>query len=174
MFRSGAKPPSAFSILFSLTLLLSGCASAGRPGGDLPPSISGTHTVMGRAFFAGGVMVLIDAHLREGIATGTLEYTRVESRGDNTFRVNVDVRCVGIFRDGSQAVIAGPVSRADGDLMGTIGVLSWWVVQVEEGGPEGDLIISQRHDRDRALTLCHDGPTVHATRRAVVGDLSIH
>jgi hypothetical protein len=173
MFRPETRPPSALTILLSLTLL-SGCATSGPSGTGLPPAISGTHTVMGRAFFPGGVMVLIDANSRDGFASGTVEYSQVESRGENTFRVSVDVRCIGLFRDGSQAVVAGPVSRVDGDLMGNVGVRDWWVVQVEEGGSEGDRILSQRHDQDRALTLCHNGPTGAVTLRAVDGDLSIH
>jgi len=175
MFRPETRPPSVlYAIPFSLILLLSGCATSGPSSTGLPPAISCTHTVMGRAFFPGGVMVLIDAHLRDGIASGTVEYSRVENRRENTFRVDVDVRCVGLFRDGSQAVVAGPVSRVDGDYMGNVGVRAWWVVQVEEGGSEGDRILSQRHDRDRALSLCHNGPTGAATLRAVDGDLSIH
>jgi hypothetical protein len=129
---------------------------------------------MGRAFFPGGVMVLVDAHLRDGAASGRVEYSRVESRGDNAFRIEMDVRCVGLFRDGSQAVVAGAVSRIDGDVEGTVGPRDWWVVQVEEGGPEGDRILSQRYDRNSALSICQNGPTGAATLKAVDGDLSIH
>jgi len=119
-------------------------------------------------------MVLLDAHLLEGRPSGSMEYSQVQSRGEITFRVQVDVACVGVFHEGAQAVVAGPISRADGDYMGRIGVGDWWVVQLEEGGPEGDLILSGRNDRNRALGICQQGPDGAATLRAVDGDLSIH
>ena len=174
MLRTHAKRLTVLLALFGLAFSGIGCASGGSSAIGLPPSVSGTHTVMGRAFFPGGIMVLVDAHLLEGRPSGTLEYSQVQSRGEISLRVQVNVSCVGIFRDGTRAVVAGPVARADGDYMGRIGVGDWWVLELEEGGPEGDLILSGRDERDRALSVCQQGPDGAATLRAVDGDLSIH
>lgn len=165
---------SSVLFLMTLTVILAGCAGSGRSGGPLPPSVSGTHTVMGRAFFPGGIMILMDAHLQDGSSYGTMQYSRVETRGDNTLRVDVEVRCVGLFRGGSEAIVTGPVARVDGDYRGSIGIRDWWLTHVKEGGEEGDLVVSSRYDQDRALTLCQTGPSTAATLRAVDGDLSIH
>lgn len=154
-------------------LLLLGCTTSGHSGPGTPPSTSGTHTVLGRAFFPGGVMVLMDAHLEEGEAYGRVEYSRVRSRGESTFRVEVDVQCVGLFQEGAQAIVAGPVSRVAGDYTGLVGPMDWWMIQVEEGGSEGDRILSQRESKQRALSLCQNGSNQAATLRAVDGDLSI-
>jgi hypothetical protein len=129
---------------------------------------------MGRAFFPGGVMLLIDAHLDDGRAYGNVEYTEVQSRGDNTLRVFADVECVGLFNDLEEAVVTGPITRHFGARATEIEPGDWWVVHVREGAPERDLISTTITRRARALTLCHSGPEGAATLRAVDGDLSIH
>ncbi len=174
MSRTHAKRLTALLALFGLSFSGVTCTSGGLPAKGLPPSVSGTHTVMGRAYFPGGIMVLIDAHLLEGRPSGSMEYSQVQSRGEISLRVQVDVSCVGVFRDGTRAVVAGPVARVDGDYLGRIGVGDWLVIQVEEGGPEGDLILSRRDDRNRALRVCQQGPDGAGTLRALDGDLSIH
>ena len=174
MSKNVAGSPIVLLALIGLTLASWACAAAGSPEIGLPSSVSGTHTVMGRAFFPGGIMVLVDAHLTEGRGHGTMEYSQVLSRGENSLRVQVDVACVGLFQDGTQAVVAGPVSRADGDIHGRFGAGDWWVIQIEEGGPEGDMIRSSRSDQNRALSFCQGGPVGAATLRSLDGDLSIH
>lgn len=158
-----------------MAVLGAACASGGGPGGTpLPPSVAGTHSVLGRAFFPGGIMVLLDAQLREGQASGVFEYSQVRSGGETSLRVSVEVACIGVFQDGGEAVVAGPVTRVDGDYQGRVGVNDWWMVQVEEVEGEGDLIRSARVDRYRALDMCQQGPRQAATLQAVDGDLSIH
>jgi len=153
---------------------LMACATSGSSSAGAPPSTTGTHTVMGRAFFQGGIMVLLDAHIQDGRAYGSAEYSRVESAGDNTLRVSMEVQCVGLFQDGSTAIVTGPVTRSDGDIMGHIGVGDWWLIHVQEGSAEGDLISASRQEKQRALSTCHSGPDIAATIRAVDGDISIH
>jgi hypothetical protein len=162
-------------LLAVLTLVLAAaCASSGTGDTHLPPATVGVHTVMGRAFFPGGVMLLLDAHLENGSAYGSMEYTEVQSRRDNTLRVFADVECLGLFRDNSEAVVAGPISRHFGGQVTEINPGDWWVVHVKEGKPEGDLISTTIARRARALTLCQNGPETAAHLRAVDGDLSIH
>jgi hypothetical protein len=129
---------------------------------------------MGRAMFPGGIMVLVEAHLLEGRSSGKLEYSQVLSRGENTFRLMAQVECVGVFGEGSKAVVAGPITRTDGDFEGRVKPGDWWFVHLEEGGEGGDRISAGRHDRHRALALCQQGPSGSATLEAVEGDLSIH
>jgi hypothetical protein len=129
---------------------------------------------MGRAFFPGGVMLLLDAHLDDGEAYGTIEYTQVQSRRDNTLRIFADVECVGIFREGSEAVVVGPITRHFGDQVTEINPGDWWFVHVREGGAEKDLISTAIARRNRALRLCQEGPESAAGLRAVDGNLSIH
>ncbi len=162
------------AVLSSLTLAAIGCVSGGSSSIGLPPSVLGTHTVIGRAFYPGGIMVLVDAHLRDGISSGTVEFSQVQSRGEITLRVFSEVDCVGLFKNGTQAVVAGPITRVDGDYEGLIGSRDWWMVQIEEGGSDGDLLFSSRIPRDRGLSFCQEGPAQAATLRAVDGDLSIH
>lgn len=157
-----------------LALPFTGCAQGGTGDVGIPPAASGVHTVMGRAFFPGGVMLLLDAHLDDGRAYGTIEYTEVQTRGDNTLRVFADVECVGLFNDVEEAVVTGPISRHFGARATEIEPGDWWVVHVREGAAEGDLISTTITRKDQALNLCHSGPQGAATLRAVDGDLSIH
>ncbi|NNM03732.1 MAG: hypothetical protein HKO65_01415 [Gemmatimonadetes bacterium] len=39
-----------------------------------------------------------------------------------------------------------------GDQLGITSARDWWVIQVEEGGEEGDRILSGQETQDRALT----------------------
>ena len=103
-----------------------------------------------------------------------MEYTQVQSRGDNTLRIFADVECVGLFDDGAQAVVAGPITRHFGDQVTEILARDWWMIHIQEGGSENDLISTKIGSRDRALTVCQVGPESAANLRAVDGDLSIH
>ncbi len=157
-----------------VALSLAGCAGGASSDTNIPPATAGVHTVMGRAFFPGGVMMLIDAHLQDGEAYGTMEYTQVQSRGDNTLRIFIDVECVGLFSDGTRAVVAGPITRSFGDQVTEINSGDWWMIQVQEGGSDMDLISTNIASRNRALSVCQVGPENSANLRAVDGDLSIH
>jgi hypothetical protein len=173
MLRNQAGRVSIGVLMTALVFGFAACATGGDGRGSASPSTSGTHTVMGRAFFPGGIMVLLDAHLQGGNASGTAEYTQVESGGGTTLRVQMGVECVGVFKDRAQAVVVGPVTRVDGDFEGHVGPTDWWMIQVEEGGSEGDLIRSGRETRQRAFFFCHEGSTQAANLRAVDGDISI-
>jgi hypothetical protein len=118
-------------------------------------------------------MVLVDARTHAGRTTGSAEHSRVQTGGESTFRVTVDVECMGVFSDGNVAVVTGPIDEIYGDQRGVTSVRDWWVIQVEEGGEEGDRILSGQETQDRALTLCRRGPTSGATIRSVDGNLSI-
>jgi hypothetical protein len=174
MFRPKTMRCSLCSSGVLFAALLTACASGGSSGIGVPPANAGTHTVMGRSFFPGGVMVLIDAHLQDGRGYGTVEYSEVQSRGENALRLFVDVECVGLFGEGAEAVVTGPISRSYGDQVTEINAGDWWVVHVMEGGSDGDLLSAFVADRARALSICQVGPEGSANLRAVDGDLSIH
>ncbi|MFC1575456.1 hypothetical protein ACFL5A_02260 [Gemmatimonadota bacterium] len=163
------------SFFLALPLVaMAGCASMGSGIDTSPPSTRGTHTVMGRGLFTGGIMVLVDAHLTDGRADGAMEYSQVHEGGGGALRVISVVSCVGIFRDGTEAVVAGPVSQVYGDIRNLFDTQDWWVLEIREGGEEGDLIRANRQPRIRALERCHGGPTSIPNLRSVDGDISIH
>ena len=172
MSRPGIRRLSLFLYLALIPLWVASCPSGGRAvlGGAEP---EGTHTVMGRGFFEGGVMILLDARTHEGQTSGTAEHSRVQTGGESTFRVVLDVRCMGVFTEGTVAIVTGPIDEIYGDQLGVASARDWWVIQGEEGGQDGDRILSGQETQDRALTLCQRGPTAGATLKAVDGNLSI-
>jgi hypothetical protein len=80
---------------------------------------------------------------------------------------------MGVFTGGNVAVATGPIAEIDGDQRGVTSVRDWWVIQEEEGGQDGDRVLSGKETQGRALTLGRRGPNSGATLRLVDGNLSI-
>jgi hypothetical protein len=162
-------------LFYSLVLIaLSACASGGSGPAAVPPSAQGIHTIMGRAFFPGGIMIRVDAHLEDGQASGTLESTEVTGGGESTLRIVAQVECIGLFEDRTTAVITGPITEKYGDRGGRISALDWWILEITDGGQEGDLIWQAPISQVRAMEACNQRPASPRGLRAVDGDISIY
>ena len=119
-------------------------------------------------------MLLVDAHLEDGRAWGSIEYSRVHEGGGGALRVMAEVSCVGLFRDGTEAVVTGPVSNVYGDPGNRIDVQDWWVLEIRDRGEEGELLRASNQNRQRALDRCISGFQDLPTLQSVDGDITIH
>ena len=118
------------------------------------------------------VLLKLDAKVRGGVASGTMTYKRIRPRGMPPLELEAEVRCLGVFANGTQAVVTGPVTKWVNDPKKLVPPKSWLILQIKDEGTADQARAGYQPEKI-ARGKCTKGPDGIFPGKAIAGDITI-